>query len=56
MSSTLEDPGWNNSTVVKGDLLDEVSKLTREFTGDIVIPASFRIVRTLLEQNDLEMR
>jgi dihydrofolate reductase len=51
VSSSLEDPEWNNSTVVRGDLLDEVSKLTHEFTGDIVIPASFRIVRTLLEHD-----
>jgi dihydrofolate reductase len=50
-SSTLEDPDWHNSTVVKGDLLDEASKLTQEITGDIVIPASFRIVRALLEHD-----
>jgi dihydrofolate reductase len=51
VSSTLEGPSWNNSTVVKGDVLDEVSKLKHEFTGDIVIPASFRIVRTLMEHD-----
>ena len=51
VSSTLEDPNWNNSTVVKGDVLDEVSKLRHEFSGDIVIPASFRIVRTLMEHD-----
>jgi dihydrofolate reductase len=51
VSSTLEDPNWNNSTVVKGDVLDEVSKLRYELSGDIVIPASFRIVRTLMEHD-----
>jgi dihydrofolate reductase len=51
VSSTLDDPSWNNSTVVKGDVFDEVSKLRREFTGDIVIPASFRIVRILIEHD-----
>jgi dihydrofolate reductase len=51
VSSTLKDPGWNNSTVVKGDLLDEVSKLRHELNGDIVIPASFRIARTLIEHD-----
>ena len=51
VSSTLEQPGWNNSTVVKGDLLDEVSRLGHEFNGDIVVPASFRIVRTLFEHD-----
>ena len=51
VSSTLQDPEWNNSRVVKGDLLDEVSKLTRLVTGDIVISASFRIARTLVEHD-----
>ena len=32
-------------------MLDEVSKLKREFNGDIVVPASFRIVRTLMEHD-----
>jgi dihydrofolate reductase len=54
VSSTLEDPSWNNSTVVKGDMLDEVSKLRHEFTGDIVIPASFRLVRTLIDHDLVE--
>jgi dihydrofolate reductase len=51
VSSTLEQPDWNNSTVLKGDLLDEVSKLKREFNGDIVVPASFLLVRTLMEHD-----
>jgi dihydrofolate reductase len=51
VSSTLEAPTWNNSTVVKGDVLDTVSKLGRAFSGDIVIPASFRLVRTLIEHD-----
>src|SRR6266540_7092318 len=51
VSSTLEDPAWNNSTVLKGDVLDEVSKLKQELNGDIVVPASFELVRTLLEHD-----
>jgi dihydrofolate reductase len=54
VSSTLEDPSWSNSTVVKGDVLDEVSKLRHEFTGDIVIPASCRLVRTLMDHDLVE--
>jgi len=50
-SSTLEHPNWNNSTVLKGDVLDEVSKLKHKFNGEIVIPASVRIVRTLMEHD-----
>jgi dihydrofolate reductase len=51
VSSTLEDPTWSNSAVVKGDVVDEASKLRRELSGDIVIPASFGIVRALMEHD-----
>jgi dihydrofolate reductase len=51
VSSTLEHPAWNNSTVLKGDVLNEVSKLKQELKGDIVVPASFQLVRTLMEHD-----
>jgi dihydrofolate reductase len=51
VSSTLNEPKWNNSTVIKGDVLDEVSKLRQELTGEIVVPASFQLVHTLMEHN-----
>src|SRR6187551_4108104 len=51
VSSSLEDPDWNNSTVLKGDVLDEVSKLKRELGGEIVVPASFQLVHTLIEHD-----
>jgi dihydrofolate reductase len=51
VSSTLENPGWNNSTVLKGDVLNEVSRLKHELKGEIVVPASFQLVRTLLEHD-----
>jgi dihydrofolate reductase len=49
VSSTLEDPDWNNSTVLTGDVVDEVSKLKQELDGEIVVWASFQLVRTLME-------
>jgi dihydrofolate reductase len=49
VSSTLAQPDWHNATVLRGDLLEEVAKLKRELTGEIVVPASFRIVRALME-------
>ena len=52
VSSTLEDPAWNNSTVLKGDVVYEVSKLKQELNGEINVPASFQLVRRLME-NDL---
>ena len=51
VSSTLVDPTWNNTTVLRGDVLTEVRRLNGEFDGDVVVPASFRIVRTLLEHD-----
>ena len=57
VSSTLEDPEWDNSTVLKGDAVTQVSKLKHELGGDIVVYASFQLVHTL-SQHDLvdEMR
>ena len=52
VSSTLADPDWHNSTVLKGDAVNEVSKLKQELAGEIVVVASFQLVDTLLE-NDL---
>src|SRR5215211_1599408 len=36
VSSTLEEPEWNNSTVLRGDVAEEVAKLKEELDGDIV--------------------
>ena len=49
VSSSLEDPTWNNSTVLKGDVVTEVSKLKQELDGEIVVPASYQLGRTLIE-------
>ncbi len=51
VSSTLENPDWNNSTVLKGDVIHEVSKLKQELDGEIVVPASFQLVPTLMEHD-----
>jgi dihydrofolate reductase len=51
ISSTLEDPGWNNSTVLAGDVVNEVSKLKQELDGEIVVAGSIQLVRTLLEHD-----
>jgi dihydrofolate reductase len=51
VSSTLEDPDWNNSTVLKGDAVDEVSKLKQELSGEIVVAGSFQLLRTLIEHD-----
>ena len=49
VSSTLEDPEWNNTTVLKGDAVEEAAKLKAENDGIIQIPGSLRLVQALLE-------
>ena len=49
VSSTLEHPDWNNSTILNGDVVTEVSKLKRTLDGEIIVPASYQLGRTLIE-------
>jgi dihydrofolate reductase len=51
VSSTLEEPEWNNSTVLKGDVVDEAAKVRQELDGDIVVHGSARLVQTLVEHD-----
>jgi dihydrofolate reductase len=51
VSSTLVDPVWKNSTVLKGDVVSEVSKLKQEISGEILVYASYQLVRTLIEHD-----
>src|SRR5262245_14862032 len=51
VSTTLQDPVWNNTTVLKGDAVSEASKLKQLITGDIVVAGSFQLVHTLLEHD-----
>jgi dihydrofolate reductase len=51
LSSTLEQPSWANTTVIRGDALDVASKVKAAIDGEIVIPASFGVVRALLEHD-----
>ena len=50
-SSALEGPDWNNSTVLTGDVVQEVSKLKQQVNGDIVVYGSGRLVHTLIEHD-----
>jgi dihydrofolate reductase len=51
VSSTLRDPDWNNTTVLTGDVVGEVAKLRERVAGEVVVPASFQLSRTLLEHD-----
>jgi dihydrofolate reductase len=49
VSSTLDDPEWNNSTVLGGDVGEEVAKLREQQDGEIVVHGSAQLVQALLE-------
>ena len=51
VSSTLEDPEWNNSTVLNGDVAEEVAKLKQEPDGDIVVHGSAQLAQALIEHD-----
>jgi dihydrofolate reductase len=52
VSTTMDDAEWNNSTVVSGELADEVPKLKEGADGDVLVNGSIKLVRALME-NDL---
>lgn len=52
VSSTLTDPEWNNTRVLTGDLVTEVTGLKEEVDGDIQVPGSIQLAQALIE-NDL---
>ena len=54
VSSTLGTPEWNNSTVLNGDVVDEVSNLKQQLNGNIVIAGSIQLVRTLIEHDQVD--
>src|SRR6202165_909655 len=48
VSSTLEKAEWNNSTLLKGDAVKEVSKLKQKLRGNIMVNGSAQLVQTLI--------
>jgi dihydrofolate reductase len=52
VSTTLEDAEWSNSTLINGDVAEEVLKLKQQPGGDILIYGSGQLVHTLM-QHDL---
>jgi dihydrofolate reductase len=51
VSATADEVKWGNGTVLRGDLVSEVSRLKQELDGDIVVYASYQLGRTLLEHD-----
>lgn len=50
VSTTLERPEWNNTTVIKGDVAGEVPKLKQQ-AGDLLVTGSPTLIRTLMEHD-----
>jgi dihydrofolate reductase len=51
VSTTLQEPAWNNSTVIAGDVADRIAELRRGPGGDILVNGSMQLVRTLIEHH-----
>ena len=51
VSSTLQNAKWSNSTIIKGDVADEVSKLKEDIHGELLVYASYQLAQSLLEHD-----
>jgi dihydrofolate reductase len=51
ISSTLERADWNNSTILRGDLGEEVAKLKQRYGGEIVVHGSAQLVQGLVDRD-----
>jgi dihydrofolate reductase len=52
VSTTLEEPlEWNNSTLIKGDIVEQFTDLKRQDGKDIAVHGSATLVRTLMEHD-----
>ena len=51
VSKTLDKAEWNNSTVLKGDVVKEVSSLKQKVDGDIVVHGSAQLTQALIEHD-----
>jgi dihydrofolate reductase len=49
VSTTMNEAGWNNSTVLEGDVAEAVSELKKELDGDILVNGSVQLVNALME-------
>jgi dihydrofolate reductase len=51
VSQTLSNPEWNNTTVLTGDVVEEVTRLKEQYEGDIVVHGSPQLAQTLIEHD-----
>jgi dihydrofolate reductase len=51
VSTTLDEPEWNNTAVIKGNVAEEIAKLKQQPGGDILVNGSVTLVQTLIEHD-----
>jgi len=51
VSSTLSEAKWSNSRVLRGEIVEEISKLKHELDGEIVLYASYQLGRSFIEHD-----
>ena len=51
VSATLEGPIWPNTTILRGDIVDEVARLKQQLDGELVVVGSGQLAHTLIEAN-----
>src|SRR6266508_1123024 len=51
VSSTLGQPSWQNTTVLKGDLAEEIARVRAAHEGDVVVHGSASLAQALLDRD-----
>jgi dihydrofolate reductase len=51
VSTTLKSADWNNSTLIKGNVLEEIARLKQQPGRNILVPGSITLVQSLMRQN-----
>lgn len=51
VSSTMGEPEWNNTTVISGDVADEISKLKQESGDYLLVNGSAQLVQLLVDHD-----
>lgn len=51
VSTTLKKAEWNNSTIIKTNVVEEIKKLKKQSGGDILVAGSMTLIRTLMEHD-----
>ncbi|HYM56422.1 MAG TPA: dihydrofolate reductase family protein [Solirubrobacteraceae bacterium] len=51
VSTTMEEAGWNNSTLISDNVAEEIAELKERPGGDVLVNGSAQLVQTLMEHD-----